>query len=432
MIGESPGDDEQPGSGRADAPHPSDFDPLDEITAELDLDDDPDWATSEWGSLPLPMEDRLWRHPSEVLLDKTESAKTTRSGVRTLVGVALGAGLVGALVSAAVVQGLADEPGVVIERRIESATIVADSPSAIDAAAVAATVSPGVVRIAVARSGGERANGSGVVFRSDGLVLTNAHVVRDAVEVEVTLADGRGFAAELLGLDDYTDIAVLDIDGDGLTTVLMADSPELAVGQPAVAIGSPLGLEGGPSVTLGVISALGRNLDSPAGQRLYDLIQTDAPIAPGSSGGALVDGSGALIGLTTAIGVSDVGAEGVGFATPITIAYDVAVDLLDDGAVDHAWLGITGRDLGPAGDGTTPHGVEVMSVAEDGPAAVAGLAIGDIIMAADGDDLASMSELIGRLLRMSPGATLPLRLETGQQVTVELGTRPDTTQPDSR
>ncbi|MEM9036980.1 MAG: trypsin-like peptidase domain-containing protein [Actinomycetota bacterium] len=431
MTDESHCDDDEPDRAPSAASSP-DLDPLDEITAELELDDDAEWGSAEWASSPLPMEDRLWRHPSEIRLEKAAATGSSRSGLRTLVGVAVGAGLIGALVSAVMVRSLTDDPDVVVERRMESTAIALEQPGIIDASAIATAVSPGVVRITVLRSGSERANGSGVVFRSDGLVLTNAHVVRDAVAMEVTLADGRSFQADLVGVDDYTDIAVLDIDGDGLSTVIMADDPALAVGQPALAIGSPLGLEGGPSVTLGVVSALGRNLDSPTGQRLYDLIQTDAPIAPGSSGGALVDGSGALIGLTTAIGVSDVGAEGVSFATPITIAYDVAVDLLDDGVVDHAWLGITGRDLGPANDGATPHGVEVMSVAEGGPAAVAGLSVGDVIMAADGDDLRSMSELIGRLLRLSPGATLPLQLDTGRLVDVELGTRPDTTQPSDR
>ncbi len=402
-------------------------DPIDEITAELEalgLDDEDDDA--EWVGLPLPMEDRLWRHPSELRYEApvTTSSGSVRGGWLTLVGVAVGAGLLGAFVSAMAMSSLSGDPETVVERRIETPRSIPANFSGTDVVAIAERVSPGVARISVRRSSDDRATGSGVVFRSDGLVLTNAHVVQDAVELRVTLADGTEYDADVVGIDSLTDIAVIDLDGTSLPTVPLASEPRLAVGQAALAIGSPLGLDGGPTVTLGVISALGRDLDSPTGMRLYDLIQTDAPIAPGSSGGALVDASGALIGITTVIGVSDVGAEGLGFATPIGIAYDVAIDLLDDGLVEHAWLGITGTERA-VGEGAPVDGVEIMTVTEGGPAAVAGLVAGDVITTADGASVPTMSHLIGVLRRSSPGATIPLELSSGSTVRVELGARPD-------
>ncbi|MEO1065305.1 MAG: trypsin-like peptidase domain-containing protein [Actinomycetota bacterium] len=440
----TPGDEISPSSGPDDdapldetdgaAALTPEVDPIDEITAEyeaLDLDDDDDDA--EWLGLPLPMEDRLWRHPSELRYEAPvpAAAGSGRGGSwLTLVGVAVGAGLLGAFVSAMAMRSLTGDPETVVERRIETPRSIPTVFSGTDVVDVAERVSPGVARIVVRRSGDERATGSGVLFRSDGLVLTNAHVVRDAVEVNVTLADGSEHDASIVGIDSLTDIAVIDLDGTSLPTVALATEPQLAVGQTALAIGSPLGLDGGPTVTLGVISALGRDLESPSGLRLYDLIQTDAPIAPGSSGGALVDANGALIGITTAIGVSDVGAEGLGFATPIGIAYDVAIDLLDDGRVEHAWLGITGTER--SDEGVVVDGVEIMTVTEGGPAGVAGLEPGDVIISADGNVVPTMSHLIGVLRRSSPGATIPLELASGVEVRVELGVRPDLPDRDGR
>ncbi|MEM9712814.1 MAG: trypsin-like peptidase domain-containing protein, partial [Actinomycetota bacterium] len=211
----------------ADTGPPTVIDPIDQITAELQAlgldDDDDDADDAEWLGLPLPMEDRLWRHPSEARYDTPAVATTgsTRGGWLTLVGVAVGAGLLGALVSAVALRSLDGEPETVVERRIE-ALAVPTAFSGADVVEIAERVSPGVARIAVRRSGDERASGSGVVFRSDGLVLTNAHVVRDAVELRVTLADGTEHDGSVVGIDSLTDIAVVDLDGESLPTVALA------------------------------------------------------------------------------------------------------------------------------------------------------------------------------------------------------------------
>ena len=175
-------------------------------------------------------------------------------------------------------------------------------------------------------------------------------------------------------------------------------------------------------MTVGVVSAIGRTLDLPSGGRLFDLVQTDAPISPGSSGGALVDGNGALIGLTTVIAVSDVGAEGLGFATPIEIAHDVATDLVVHGEVDHGFLGVGGRRsesrlglprlasrVGP------PSQLSAMTP----PASAAGIASGDIIIAVDGTPVLTMGELVVRIRRLDPGATSRITIvRDGEHLTI--------------
>jgi S1-C subfamily serine protease len=159
-------------------------------------------------------------------------------------------------------------------------------------------------------------SGSGVVVDEGGTIITNAHVVEGGADVSVTFADGTTAAATGLVYDETADLAVLDVDIDGLSPIELGSTADLEVGQPVVAIGNPLGLQGGPSVSTGIISALDRSLEADRGQ-LGGVIQTDAAITEGSSGGALLDADGRLIGITTAVGVSSVGIEGIGFALPV-------------------------------------------------------------------------------------------------------------------
>jgi S1-C subfamily serine protease len=227
------------------------------------------------------------------------------------------------------------------------------------------------------------------------------------------LADGTALEAELVGADATTDVAVVKVArAEPLPTALLGSAADLAVGQPTVAIGSPLGLLGGSSVTTGVVSALGREVASQDGPPLLDMIQTDAAIAPGSSGGALLDMRGTVIGITTAIAVSQVGSEGLGFAVPIDLAVRVATQLIDGGRAVHVWLGIEGHDLDAADavDAGLRGGAEVTDVVPGGPAEAGGLRAGDIIAAVGEVAVPSMSGLVVALRERAPGEVVTLRV----------------------
>jgi S1-C subfamily serine protease len=290
---------------------------------------------------------------------------------------------------------------------------------------IAAEVSPAIVRIEV--RGDVDGSGSGVVFRDDGHVLTNAHVVDDAERIMAVLADGTALEAELVGADETTDVAVVKVAREEpMPTALVGSAAGLAVGQPTVAIGSPLGLLGGSSVTTGVVSALGREVASQDGPPLLDMIQTDAAIAPGSSGGALLDMRGTVIGITTAIAVSQVGSEGLGFAVPIDLAVRIATQLIDHGRAVHVWLGIEGRNLDAADavDAGLRGGAEVTDVVPGSPAEAGGLRSGDIIAAVGDVAVPSMSGLVVALRERLPGQVVTLRVlrgdeERDHQVTLE-------------
>jgi S1-C subfamily serine protease len=198
-----------------------------------------------------------------------------------------------------------------------------------DVSDLAAQVSDAVVTVQVRGTfrGRERliGSGSGVIIDQDGTIVTNAHVVEvsdRATAVDVVLADGSSLAATVLAVDPANDLALLDIDADGLTAIAIGSTDQLLVGDPVIAIGNPLGLEGGPSVSTGIVSALDRSLDG-AGGPLSGVLQTDAAITEGSSGGALLDAQGRLVGITTAVGVSSVGIEGIGFALPVEDVVDL-------------------------------------------------------------------------------------------------------------
>ncbi|MBW3548324.1 MAG: S1C family serine protease [Actinobacteria bacterium] len=392
---------------------------------------------------PPPPDDRLWRHPSEVE-PAGPAALRPRAGGRPSPNpwpVALVSGLVGAALTLGVVAStgaLHDRrnAGVVVPRSVPPAAAepgagagagagVNDSDGVVS---IAEAVSPAIARVEV--SGPQRSTGSGVVFRRDGHLLTNAHVVEGAESINVVLADGSEHRGRLVGSDPLTDIAVVAIEADGpFPTAELGSAVDLRVGQSTVAIGSPLGLIGGASVTTGVVSALGRRVPSPDGPPLLDMIQTDAAIAPGSSGGALLDRSGSVIGITTAIALSQEGADGFGFATPIDIARAVAEEIIATGQATHVWLGIEGRDLDhrSARDAGVDGGAVVESVVEGGPAGAAGLAAGDVIVGLSAETVPSMSVLVIALRDLDPGEVIELEvLRDGDRITipVTLGARP--------
>ncbi len=306
--------------------------------------------------------------------------------------------------------------------------IPAMTTSAVDAAEVGATVIPSIVAVEV---GGQnpmgfvaQGSGSGVILDAAGHIVTNNHVAEIGGALQVVLSDGRVYPAELVGTDPLTDLAVLRITADDLTPIELGNTGTLRVGDPAVAVGSPLGLEGGPSLTVGVVSAFDRRIQTGSSAvELFGMIQTDAPITQGSSGGALVDSAGRLIGITTAVGVSSIGVEGVGFATPVEIVSGVADEIIATGSATHAYLGITGgTEMAPLdGGGSIPAGVRVESVEPNSAAATIGIEVGDLITAVDGKSIDTMEELVALLRRYQAGETASLTVSGASgEATVEV------------
>ena len=312
---------------------------------------------------------------------------------------------------------------------VRTSLVVAPQGTVPTVAAVAEAALPSIVSVEVESSLGG-GSGSGVVYREDGYILTNDHVITGAATIRVVFADGVSYPAELIGTDPLTDLAVLLVKRPDLTAILIGATDRLHIGDGAVAVCNPLGLLGGPSVTSGVISAFARTLEVETGDVLYGLIQTDAPITRGSSGGALLDSSARLIGITTAIGVSDVGAEGLGFAIPVELVTSVADDLIDDGRVFHAYLGIEGMNVSEVteGEASIPVGTAITGFAESSAAEAAGARIDDVVVAIDGQPVTTLDGLIAylRLRRADQTAVLTM-LRNGKtiEIEVELGRYPE-------
>ncbi len=321
------------------------------------------------------------------------------------VGIVVTSALIGAASAAAVFllddKGRSEGPTAVVER-LETQIITVEAPSS-PAAAVAQKVLPSIVTVQIGFIQDNEfevtGSGSGVVIDASGILVTNQHVVEGAAVVRVVFADGRSYAAEIVGSDAITDLAVVTIDGVGLTSIELGTTLDMAIGDTAIAVGNPLGLEGGPSVTVGVLSAFDRRVQVAADARLFGMLQTDAPITRGSSGGALVDTEGRLIGITSAIGVSDVGAEGLGFAIPVEMMTRITQEILEDGAARHAFLGISGdTHFEREADGAlAPAGVTVFSVIQGTAADAAGIEVDDVIQSVDGDPVTTMDGLVVRL-----------------------------------
>jgi S1-C subfamily serine protease len=279
-------------------------------------------------------------------------------------------------------------------------------------------VSPSVVHIEVhqaaggARSGEpreQRGGGSGFLFTPDGLILTNSHVVHEATRIAVTTTDGRRMPATLIGDDPASDLAVIRVDEPGLTVAALGDSQRLRVGQVVIAIGAPYGFQS--TVTAGVVSALGRSLRSYSGRLIDDVVQTDASLNPGNSGGPLVDSSGLVVGVNTA---TILPAQGICFAIGINTAKFVASRLLRDGRIRRSYIGVSAQTV-PVHrrvvrfyDLPKETGVIVLSVEEGSPARRAGLRDGDVIVALEGAPVAGVDDLHRLLTDVRVGVSCTL------------------------
>ena len=310
---------------------------------------------------------------------------------------------------------------------------------------------PGVVRVNVQINeafDGAGGVGSGFVFDKKGHIITNAHVIKNSNKVVVTFLDGRSYNAKIVGVDEFTDIAVIKVNADLslLQPLLIGDSSNLKVGEPIAAIGNPFGLSG--SMTAGIVSQLGRLLPSGAGYSIPDIIQTDAAINPGNSGGPLLNIRGEVVGINTAIQSTTGEFTGVGFAVPSKTVAKIVPTLIENGEYKHPWIGISGRDIDPdvakVLNLKDAVGFLVVTVVEDSPADKAGLigsektitvdgiqyAIGgDIILAVDGIEVRQIDDILIHLQRAkSVGDEMTLEiLRDGRttNVTMMLQERPN-------
>jgi S1-C subfamily serine protease len=270
-----------------------------------------------------------------------------------------------------------------------------------------------------------RGSGSGFVFTPDGFILTNSHVVHRATRLGATLSDGRSFEAHLIGEDPDTDLAVIRVNADRLVPAALGDSKSIRVGQLAVAIGNPYGFQ--CTVTAGVVSALGRSLRSQSGRLIDDVIQTDAALNPGNSGGPLVTSGGEVIGVNTAVILP---AQGLCFAIAINTAKHVAGLLIRNGKIRRGYIGVAGqnvvlhRRLVHQHNLAVTGGVLVISAEPDGPAQRSGLREGDVIVAYGGYPVASIDELHRLLTEEQVGVRVELTVLRGGERLV-LGVVPE-------
>ncbi len=268
--------------------------------------------------------------------------------------------------------------------------------------------------------------GSGVIVSSEGYILTNQHVVDGADEIEVALADGRRTNAKVVGVDPETDLAVLKINMSNLPTITLGRMDEARVGDVVLAIGNPFGV--GQTVTMGIISALGRN---HLGINTFEnFIQTDAPINPGNSGGALIDAHGNLLGINTAIYSRSGGSLGIGFAIPVSTAKSVLESIITTGAVTRGWIGVEPQDVTPAiaeSFGLEQKGTIVAGVLQGGPADKAGIKPGDVLLDVNGQEITDTTRLLNVIAQIKPGTDAKIRLKRKNkemEVNVTIGKRP--------
>lgn len=269
--------------------------------------------------------------------------------------------------------------------------------------------------------------GSGVIVSQDGLILTNNHVVSAADAIEVALADGRKLSATLVGADPESDLALLQVDAKNLPSITFASSDKLDVGDVVLAIGNPFGV--GQTITQGIVSALGRN---HLGINTYEnFIQTDASINPGNSGGALVDTSGNLVGINSAIYSRNGGSMGIGFAIPISIAKQVIEQIAKEGTVTRGWVGVEAQNMTPelaeSFGLSSASGALIAGVLTNSPADRAGLKAGDVLIAINDKPIMNSATMLNLIAVLEPNKNATLRIVRAQQkmdIKILIGRRP--------
>lgn len=348
--------------------------------------------------------------------------------IASLCGGLIGGGLVGAM--------LYDGNGLQIPNNAAPIQIEGGLTSPV--VAIAETVGPAVVGISNMATGqdwfgrqmsGQQGSGSGVIFREDGYIVTNNHVIKGASSLIVSLADGRDVEATVIGADEATDLAVIKIEADNLTVASFGDSDALQVGELVVAIGNPLGSDFARTVTDGIVSGKDRTLK--VGDQTYQLLQTNAAINSGNSGGALVNSTGQVIGINS-VKVEQAGVEGLGFAIPINEAKPIIEELMNNGYVSRPYMGISGgtvdESLANRYQLPVKHGVFVSEVQSGGPANKAGLMPGDIIYKLDGEILQDMDQLSETLATHKAGDSMNLLVDRNgepKEITLVLGEEKD-------
>ena len=409
-----------------------------------------DWAR-DWDVPVAPTPER-WYEPAP----STEPVRATTTprrpaGAGSLVAVSLLSAVLasGGTVLALGAIGALDRP-VAAPAAVQGTSVGAPQPVTIDESSatinVAAMVSPAVVRITVTGSSDagnlgvipETGVGSGVIYDSDGWILTNRHVVEGGQEFDVELKDGRVLTGDVYGIDTLTDLAIVKVEATDLPTAAIGESDALEVGQLVIAIGSPLGTYSN-SVTSGIVSAKGRTITTNGSERpLTNLIQTDAAINPGNSGGPLLDANGNVVGINTAIATNS---NGIGFAIPIDVARPIMAQAVAGQPLARPYLGIRfvsiSRQLadeenlpvqaGALVRGSSPTDQPVDGVQPGTPAAQAGIKDGDIITSVEGEPIDDGHPLDATLSQFSPGQTVSVEiLRDGERITLEvtLGTRP--------
>ncbi|HEY7526896.1 MAG TPA: trypsin-like peptidase domain-containing protein [Candidatus Limnocylindria bacterium] len=390
-----------------------------------------------WGPAPSQPAMQAWstRPPG------TSSISAERRGWApgAIVAVAVVAGIVSGSLSAAAVSSLM-RPATIVSSQAPIGQNVSnvhiDESSAVISAVQSAM--PAVVKIQ-STTGSGAATGTGFIFDANGWILTNRHVVADAQDITVILADSRELDGRVYGIDTLTDLAIVKVDASGLPTVKVGSSSDLEQGQLAIAIGNPLG-EFENTVTTGVISGLGRQIvagsqATSSSEQLNNLIQTDAAINPGNSGGPLLDSAGQVIGVNTAVSQD---AQGIGFAIPIDVAKPIMQEALDGKPLTRPWIGIyyqpvtkqlaNERDLSVDSGVIVDAGGNQPAVFPNSPAADAGIRQGDVITELDGTAITADSDLAELMLPHQPGDTISLtvlRNGSKQTIQVRLGTLPE-------
>jgi serine protease DegQ len=258
--------------------------------------------------------------------------------------------------------------------------------------------------------------GSGVIVSREGYILTNEHVVEGVSDIQVTLADGRLVTGRIVGSDPETDLAVVRVPATGLTPITFGSSEQAKVGDVVLAIGDPFSV--GQTVTMGIISATGREIGGPSNP-YSTFIQTDAAINPGNSGGALVDAGGNLIGINTLIFSRSGGYQGIGFAIPVSLAKKVMEQIIETGTVTRGWFGVDVADISPElaeslGLKST-HGAIVGAIERGSPADRGGLKLGDVIVAVAGQPVPDVTSTLNAIASVAPGKSVPVRVLRGRQ-----------------